>query len=359
MQTERIERKVVGEGKAWRAVLARDERSDGSFVYGVESTCVYCRPSCPSRRPMRKNVVFFATAGDAEAAGFRACRRCRPDAPHAPGARATADAVRSYIDAHLDEPITLERIGRALGMSAFHLQRTFKRFTGLSPKRYLDGRRAERFKELLKSTGTVTTAVYDAGFRAPSRAYESSRAHLGMTPLTYARGGAGMRVRYAIAGSPVGLLLVAATERGVCRVAIGTSRAALRRDLEKEFPRAALVAANAELAPWVDPILRGVEGGAATRAVPLDVAATEFQARVWDTLRAIPYGETRSYAAIARAIGAPKAARAVGSACAKNPVALVVPCHRAVRGDGALGGFAWGLDVKRRLLDTERRHAPR
>jgi AraC family transcriptional regulator of adaptative response/methylated-DNA-[protein]-cysteine methyltransferase len=338
----------------WRAVLARDARHDGSFVYGVRSTGVYCRPSCPSRRPLAKNAVFFATTGEAERAGYRACRRCRPAELAATGARATADAVRAYIDAHLGERITLEGMSRALGLSPFHLQRTFKRLTGVSPKRYASARRAERFKELLKSGSRVTEAVYDAGFVAPSRAYDASRAHFGMTPLAYARGGAGLRIRYAIAKSSLGFVLVAATDRGLCRVAMSGSRESLRKALAEEYPRATLEESDVELAPRVAEVLRHVEGRARADSLPLDVRATAFQRRVWDALREIPYGETRTYSDIARSIGAPRAARAVGSACGQNPVALVIPCHRAVREDGGLGGYAWGLDVKRRLLEIER-----
>jgi AraC family transcriptional regulator of adaptative response/methylated-DNA-[protein]-cysteine methyltransferase len=275
----------------------------------------------------------------------------------APGAFATAEAVRAFIDAHLDDRITLDGMSRALGMSPFHLQRTFKRLTGVSPKRYASARRAERFKELLKSGGRVTDAVYEAGFRAASRAYAASGAHLGMTPLTYARGGTGMRIRYAIAKSTVGHVLVAVTDRGLCRVGIGDSREKLRGALAEEFPRATLEESTADLAPHVSEVLRQVEGGTEQVSLPLDVRATAFQRRVWDALRKIPYGETRSYSEIARSIGAPRAARAVGAACGQNPVALVIPCHRAVREDGGLAGFAWGLDVKRRLLDRERASA--
>jgi AraC family transcriptional regulator of adaptative response/methylated-DNA-[protein]-cysteine methyltransferase len=342
---------AISKDHRWRAVLARDARSDGEFVYGVRSTGVYCRPSCPSRRPLAKNVVFFGTTGEAERAGYRACRRCRPTELAAHGARATAEAVRAYVDAHLDERITLEGMSRALGMSPFHLQRTFKRLTGVSPKRYASARRAERFKELLKSGAAVTHAVYDAGFVAPSRAYAASRADLGMTPSAYAKGGAGTHVRYAVAKSSLGFVLVAATDRGVCRVALSSSRESLRRALVEEFPRATLDE-SVELAPRMAEVLGHIEGRGAS--MPLDVRATAFQRRVWDALREIPYGETRTYSDIAKAIGAPRAARAVGSACGKNPVALVIPCHRAVREDGGLGGYAWGLDVKRRLLDLER-----
>jgi AraC family transcriptional regulator of adaptative response/methylated-DNA-[protein]-cysteine methyltransferase len=254
----------------------------------------------------------------------------------------------------LDEPVTLRELGRALGMSAFHLQRAFKKLAGVSPKAYVDGRRAERFKELLKARGRVTEAVYDAGFGAPSRAYETSRSRLGMTPFTYARGGRGMNIRYIITKTPFGLILVATTERGICRVATAGTREALRKELAKEFPKATLEPADAELKPWVSRILDHIEGVNGELSLPLDVRATAFQRRVWEALRKIPYGETRSYSEIARSIGAPKAVRAVGGACGQNPVALVIPCHRVIREDGSLGGFGWGLDVKRRLLESER-----
>jgi AraC family transcriptional regulator of adaptative response/methylated-DNA-[protein]-cysteine methyltransferase len=340
---------------AWRAVLARDAGSDGAFVYGVRSTFVYCRPSCPARRPLRKNVSFFANGRDAELLGYRACRRCLPRSSGKSGGAATVDAVCAYVEAHIDESVTLAALGRELGLSPFHVQRTFKKITGISPKAYLDARRAERFRQGLKSGGNVTTALYDAGYHATSRAYEKSRSHLGMTPGAFRHGGRGMHIRFTVTRCPFGFLLVGATDRGICRVALADSREELKRALREEFPNATLKRADEQLAHWVATIVARVEGRDQGATIPLDVRATAFQRRVWVELTKIPYGETRSYAEVARAMGAPKAARAVGRACGSNPVALVVPCHRVIREDGDLGGYRWGLAIKKRLLEQERR----
>lgn len=343
-----------GQRNAWRAVVARDTRKDGAFVYGVRSTYVYCRPSCPSRRPLCKNVMFFAGPGEAERAGFRACRRCLPRAPMSP-TTATVEAVRVYLDEHAGDAVTLAKLAGELGVSATHLQRTFKKVTGVSPKHYLEGRRAEGFKTILKRGGRVTTAIYEAGYRSSSRAYERSHAHLGMTPAVYRNGGRGIRIRFAIARAPYGFVLVGATDRGICRVAVATSPGELRRALGAEFPHATIEQRDRELVPLVAKILAVVEGSQEPVLLPTDVRASVFQRRVWAALQQIPRGQTRSYSEIARSLGAPKAARAVGRACGSNPLALLVPCHRVVREDGDLGGYRWGLAVKRRLLATEKK----
>jgi AraC family transcriptional regulator of adaptative response/methylated-DNA-[protein]-cysteine methyltransferase len=349
-------RTMIDETSAWDAVLGRDTRRDGHFVYAVATTGVYCRPSCPSRRPRWVNVRFFATPDEAEQAGFRACRRCHPRDSSAPDARLVERAC-AWLEAHLDEPVTLEDLGRAVGVSPWHVQRTFKRLTGLTPKEMVRARRMERLKERLQQGDDVASATYEAGFGSGSRVYERSDARLGMTPATYRRGGAGMRIRFATAASPLGLLLVGATERGVCAVALGDSEEALAADLRREYPRAEIEKIEAgenELGQRIATVLHFLEGGSPHLSLPLDVQATAFQERVWKALQEIPSGETRTYGEIAAALGQPGAARAVAQACATNPVALVIPCHRVVRGDGVSGGYRWGAERKSRILAGER-----
>lgn len=349
-------RMIMDETSAWDAVLGRDARRDGQFVYAVATTGVYCRPSCPSRRPRRESVRFFLAPEEAERAGFRACRRCRPRDGAAPEARLVERAC-AYLETHLDEPVTLETLGQALGVSPWHLQRTFKRLTGVSPKEMVRARRMERLKERLQQGDDVAAATYEAGFGSGSRVYERSDARLGMTPATYRRGGAGMRIRFATAACPLGRLLVAVTERGVCAVALGDADEDLAAALRREYPRAAIERAEpgaADLDTRIEAVLRFLEGASPHLALPLDVQATAFQERVWKALQEIPAGETRTYGEIAATLGQPQAARAVARACATNPVALAIPCHRAVRGDGAAGGYRWGAERKSRILSGER-----
>ena len=340
--------------EAWTAVLERDARFDGSFVYAVSSTGVYCRPVCPSRRPRRSNVAFFPGPDAAEAAGYRPCRRCRPrtGAP-SPAARAV-ERARAHLDEHLDERVTLERLARVALLSPSHLQRTFKRHLGVSPREYVEARRAERLKHELKRGGTVSRASFEAGYGSSSRVYDQAPARLGMTPAAYRQGGRGMRIRFSIVDSPLGRLLVAGTERGLCAVTLGDDDAALEEALRREYPRARVERAGAGLERWLEAIVGWLRGGPEALDLPLDVRATAFQLRVWRALREIPAGSTVSYGELAERIGAPGAARAVARACATNPVALVVPCHRVVRADGAPGGYRWGIDRKRRLLAAER-----
>jgi len=340
---------------AWTAVVGRDRRFDGRFVYAVRTTGVYCRPSCPSRRPAAANVVFFDDPSGAERAGFRACKRCRPRAAGELGG--TAAAVRrtaAFIDAHVDERMTLSRLAREAGMSPFHLQRVFRRELGVTPREYQQARRLDRLRSQLRRGETVSRATYDAGFGSPSRVYEQAGARLGMTPATYRRGGHGIRIRFAILPSPLGQLLVAATPKGVCAVSLGDSDAQLERRLHAEFPRAIIEPdADGSLAALAAKVLGHVRGDGAAHDLPLDVRGTAFQQQVWRALLAIPYGETRSYAQVATAIGQPNATRAVARACATNPVAVVIPCHRVIRSDGSLGGYAGGVDRKERLLQIE------
>jgi len=345
---------------AWAAVLRRAPEADGRFVYAVATTRVYCRPVCPSRRPRREHVSFFAGPAEAEAAGYRPCRRCRPDRGGPSAAAACVERAKAYLDAHLDETVTLERLGRAAYMSPFHLQRSFKRLLGVTPREYVRARRAERLKQRLRAGDTVSRATFEAGYGSGSRVYERAGEELGMTPASYRRGGAGETIRYAIVATTLGRLLVAATARGVCAVAFGESDAELEAELRHEFPRAVLERASDELGAWVAAVVALVEGEVARVDVPLDLRATAFQQRVWKALREIPPGETRTYGEVAKAIGAPGAARAVARACASNRVAVVVPCHRVVpSGSGAgVGGYRWGAERKRRLLEREARLGP-
>lgn len=346
----------------WHATLARDQTADGTFVYAVRSTGIYCRPSCPSRKPARRHVTFFPTSEAAERAGFRPCRRCRPQESAGMDAR-VAPVMRAcrLIDASGEERLSLDTISREVGLTPHRLRRAFKHVTGITPREYAEARRLGRFKKRLREGRSVTHALYDAGYGSSSRVYEHAGERLGMTPGTYRRGGQGLRVEYAIANSPLGRLLVAATPRGVCAVYLGDpgSDQELVGALVDEYPAASVSQANGGVRRWIDLILRHLDGKQLQLDLPIDVRATAFQHRVWQQLRAIPYGETRSYGEIAERLGAPRAARAVGRACATNPVSLIVPCHRAVREDGGPGGYRWGADRKKRLLARERDTAAR
>lgn len=346
----------------WQAIETRDARFDGRFVYGVTSTGVFCRPTCPSRRPRRDRVRVFTAPADAVAAGFRACRRCRPAEGAAPTATARAVAkARRLIDAHVDgggeRRLTLQALGAAVGISPFHLQREFRRAVGASPRAYADERRAERLRAALQRGDDVTTATYDAGYGSSRAAYEGGTRRLGMTPGAYLRGGEGQHIRATVTATPFGQLLIAATDRGICRVALGDDAASLEAILAEEFPRAEIVAGDRALGGHVAAVRRLLAGQGRTGEPAIDVGGTAFEQRVWRALQAIPYGETRSYQQIARAIGRPTASRAVANACGANPVALVVPCHRVVRADGSTGGYRWGTGRKAALLAHERRKA--
>lgn len=340
--------------EAWRAVEQRDRRSDGAFVYAVRSTGVYCRPSCPSRRPSRANVRFFLSCGDADRAGYRPCLRCRPTEPGAVTAAGSAvQRARRYLDQHADRSVTLAELARHAGVSAWHLQRSFKSLLGVSPKAYQDATRVKRFKSRLKAGDTVSRATYEAGFGSSSRVYERSDALLGMTPAAYRRGGAGVRIEYTIASVPVGRVLVATTDRGVCAVELGGTDDEVLSALRADFPRAAIEPSEDEHRDWIEAVIGQVRDPRGHADVPLDMAGSAFQLRVWKALREIPAGERRSYRQVAAAIGRPQATRAVARACATNHLAVVVPCHRVVRGDGELAGYKWGIERKRRLLEEE------
>jgi len=340
------------EEQCWQAVLSRDARSDGMFVYAVRSTGIYCNPSCPSRKPRREQVAFFALPQAAEQAGFRPCRRCSPrettaGEPHV----LLVQRACAYIEKHCEEPLSLTMLSEAMNMSPYHLQRIFKRITGITPYQYSEICRLKRLKERLKEGEAVTAAMYGAGYGSSSRLYE--RARLGMTPTTYRKGGQGMHIRYSITNSALGRLLVAATEKGICSVCLGDADAILEAALISEYPAAEIECDEGEMSEWVEMLVRHLDGQQPDLNLPLDVRATAFEWRVWMALQAIPYGETRSYSEIAQAIGNPKGVRAVANACANNPVALIVPCHRVVRNNGDLGGYRWGMERKQRLLRQE------
>lgn len=350
---------------AWSAIVSRDRRLDGQFVYAVRTTGVYCRPGCGARRPRRENVEFFATPAAAAQAGYRACRRCQPNHALIP-ATAVLQRARALLDARLDSAPSLEVLAREVGLSPGHLQRSFRAAFGLSPKQYVLERRATRFKSSLRRTATVTDAQYDAGYSAPSRAQAGASAHLGMAPSAYRSGGRGADIRYAIRETEFGLLLVASTTRGICAVTLGDSAATLESRLAREFPEATRrrvdgpgVKTDDPFLDWIDAIVAHVSGRQPQLTVPTDVAATAFQRRVWRALQQIPYGETRTYSEVARTIGQPTAARAVATACATNPIALVVPCHRVVPATNGPGGYRWGVKRKKLLLERERAHRGR
>jgi len=344
----------MDEERCWQAVLAREASFDGVFVYAVRSTGIFCRPTCPSRRPGREQVVFFGQSAAAVQAGFRACRRCRPGGlEHSASQTELAERARVLIEQHPDQALTLDQLGEQIGASPNHLQRVFKRVIGITPRQYAESRRIDRLKARLKEGDNVTTALYQAGYNSSSRLYEQAPARLGMTPATYGRGGAGARIGYTIADSPLGRLLVAATERGVCFVSLADSDATLEAALAHEYPAATIARADARLGEWIGAVARHLAGDQPRLDLPLDVQATAFQWRVWEALKDIAYGDTRSYGQVAAALGHPNAARAVARACATNPVALVIPCHRVVREGGEMGGYRWGADRKRALLERE------
>jgi len=352
-----LEHPRPSDAEAWRAVVQRDRRYDGSVVYAVRSTGIYCKPSCASRRPARANVTFFASPDEAEGAGYRACRRCRPREERIDPASRAVDAARRYLDRNAERNVPLTELASHAGVSPSHLQRTFKQLVGVSPKEYQDARRVRRFKARLRAGDTVSRATYEAGFSSSSRVYERTNELLGMTPASYRRGGEGLSITYTIADAPppISRVLVATTERGVCAVELGTTDVDVERALRADFPRAEIVRNDDAHGGWVREVLERVlhPGHASDSDVPLDVAGTSFQWQVWKALQAIPPGERRSYVEIAATIGRPNATRAVARACATNKVAVVIPCHRVVRADGGPSGYKWGAERKRRLLERE------
>jgi AraC family transcriptional regulator of adaptative response/methylated-DNA-[protein]-cysteine methyltransferase len=345
---------LADEDRCWNALLARDAEFDGLVFFGVRSTGIYCRPICPARKPRREHVAFYGSAVEAERAGFRPCRRCRPrEVGRDPHLELVARVCR-YLDEHGDETVTLAAIGEFVGCSPHHLQRVFKEKIGISPRQYAAARRVERFKGELKSGADVTRATYAAGYGSSSRLYEGAGDELGMTPATYRRGGEGEAIAYSIAPMPLGWLLVARTAKGICAVRLGDDPGDLASGLAAEYPHGRVTRDDLSLQPAVAQIVQLATGEAPHVDLPLDIRATAFQRRVWEALRQIPRGDVRTYGEIATAIGQPTAVRAVGRACGANPVALAIPCHRVVGADGGLGGYRWGVERKRQILEAER-----
>ncbi len=337
---------VIDEDAAWAAFERRDRRWDGRVIGAVKTTGIYCKPSCPARRPKREHVEFFADAEAARAAGYRSCLRCKPDEVGR-DREAVAEAVTLIERA--EEPPRLDQLAAAVGYAPHHFQRLFSREMGVSPAAYARGLRAGRAQRNLNKDKSVTEAIYDSGYAAPSRFYADAKDRLGMTPSAWRDGGRGETIRYAMLDTPLGRMLVAATAKGICRLTFDEDVATLRR----RFPNAAIAPADTAMAALISGVLQAIEAPAAAPDLPIDVAGTAFQEKVWRELRRIPPGETRSYADIAAAIGDPRATRAVGTANGSNPVAVLVPCHRVIRSDGTLGGYAGGLDCKRNLLAAE------
>jgi len=337
----------------WAAFRTRDGSADGTFVAAVRTTEIYCRPSCPARKPKRENVAFYDTGEDARHAGFRPCRRCRPDESGPDEARTAAVERACRLIESAESPPGLHALARAAGLSPFHFHRVFKSVTGVTPRAYAGARRAERAAANLREGASVTRAAYEAGYGASSRFYAEAPARLGMSPKTYRAGGPGEAIRFAVAGSALGMVLVAATERGVCAILLGEESDALVRDLRDRFPRAALTGGEPGFEALVARVVGLVERPGGGVDLPLDIVGTAFQQRVWGALRAIPPGTTASYAEVARAVGQPGAVRAVARACGANALAVAIPCHRVVRSDGALSGYRWGVARKRSLLARE------
>ena len=350
----------IDENRCWQALLDRDASQDGVFYYGVLTTGVYCRPSCSSRRPNRENVRFYATPDEAERDGLRPCMRCHPRA--ASNTDPAAERVRAlcrYIEQNAGSTLSLEELAREAKLSPYHLQRSFKAIVGVSPKQYVDDCRLRNFKSILRREGEqVTGAIYEAGFGSSSRLYERVGSNLGMTPMEYRQNGRSVDISYASASTGLGLMLIGATDRGLCFLQFGESEATLLSALRAEYSEARITPmaspAPAEFGAWMEALQRYLAGAEPDLRLPVHVRATAFQMKVWRYLQTIPQGSVESYAEVARAIGEPKAVRAVARACATNEVALAIPCHRVIRGTGELGGYRWGLERKRVLLDNER-----
>jgi AraC family transcriptional regulator, regulatory protein of adaptative response / methylated-DNA-[protein]-cysteine methyltransferase len=349
---ERIAAATVGDPR-WPAVVARDREADGRFFYSVKTTGVYCRPSCAARPARPENIAFHATAADAERAGFRPCKRCRPDRLSAPEPQA---ALVAELCRHIEQadgiPTLQELAGRA-GLSAYHLHRVFKQVTGVTPRAYAAAQRAERVRQALVRADSVTEAVYDAGYSSNGRFYAESDAVLGMTPGAYRDGGSDTEIRFAVGQCSLGAILVARSDRGICAILLGDDAEALVRDLQDRFANARLIGGDADFERLVAQVVGFVEAPALGLDLPLDVRGTAFQQRVWQALRQVPAGRTVSYAELAERIGAPSSVRAVAQACGANPLAVAIPCHRVVRRDGALSGYRWGVERKRALLERE------
>lgn len=336
----------------WKAIQNNDTRFNGAFVYGVNSTKIYCKPSCSSKLPKRENVQFFASFETAETKGFRACLRCKPQSAKANPQ--TEIVLRAAEILETEEQISLEDLSATVDLSATHLQKLFKEIIGVSPKKFAEIKRLEKFKTELKNGNDITSAMYEVGFGSSSRLYENVSEKLGMTPKVYAKGGKNMKINYTITDCDLGKLLVARTEKGVCAVTFGDDEKILAENLKKEYSNAEIEENNSNLKDYVEAILANLKGTNKSLDLPLDLQATAFQMRVWEILRKIPYGETVSYQDVAEKLGNKKAVRAVATACASNRVALVIPCHRVVRNNGNLSGYRWGIERKKVILEKEK-----
>jgi AraC family transcriptional regulator, regulatory protein of adaptative response / methylated-DNA-[protein]-cysteine methyltransferase len=348
-----LEMTSLTEDARWQAVLARDAASDGKFVFAVSSTGVYCRPSCPSKRPRRENVRFYRLPKEAESAGFRACLRCRPQRLNGNPRQEMVKAICRYIEQRLDEPVTLTQLAKEFGQSPFHLQRTFKAVLGITPKDYANSCRMREFRQNLKAGHSVTRAMHDAGYSSTSRLYSRTASELGMDPAKYRRGAIAAPIRYTCADSPLGRILIAATDKGICSIQFADSDEELEQGLKQEFPFAMRRRDDEGMASLTTNLMQHMRGLENAPALPLDIQATAFQRRVWSHLQSIGFGETRSYSEVAKAIKQPTAVRAVAHACATNPVAIAIPCHRVLRSNGDIGGYRWGLKRKQALLEME------
>jgi AraC family transcriptional regulator of adaptative response/methylated-DNA-[protein]-cysteine methyltransferase len=350
---------MLNHDQCWQIVQQRDSSQDVGFFFGVLTTGVYCRPGCPARLPLLKNVKFFQTSEEAEHNGLRPCLRCRPLAVVGKDSHAgRIQRICRYIETHSDDPLNLDELARQAKLSPFHFQRSFKAVVGVTPKQFLEAARLKKLKSSLRTSKNVTDAVYDVGYGSSSRVYERAGTSLGMTPKQYRRGGQGVNVTYVTIKSPIGLMMIGATDRGLCFLQFGETGEELLQSLKAEYPQAQLEPMLAPYSPdfqrWVDALAKHLSGGQPHLDLPVDIRATAFQMRVWRYLQSIPYGEVQSYSEVAAGIGHAKAVRAVARACASNLVALVIPCHRVIRGNGELGGYRWGLDRKRSLIDRER-----
>ncbi|HZY94407.1 MAG TPA: bifunctional DNA-binding transcriptional regulator/O6-methylguanine-DNA methyltransferase Ada [Candidatus Bathyarchaeia archaeon] len=346
---------LLTDDEKWRAVLDRDSRFDGAFVTGVRSTGIYCKPSCATKHPKREHVVFLSGPDEAKLAGFRACLRCRPSDKGSSPRTELIGRVCKYIETHLDQKLSLSTLSTDARISPYHLQRTFKRVLGISPREYIEARRLEKVKVSLRKGQTVTNALYNAGFTSKARLYEKRSNHFGMNPGTFRRGGDGEQIHYSTFNSPVGRILIGFTPRGLCALYMGNSDREVEKLLIDDFPMANCYRNDGAIQPWTEEFMRYFSGEPSSLDLPLDIQATAFQRRVWERIRSIPYGETKSYSNIAVEIGQPTATRAVARACATNPVALVIPCHRVIGKDGSLTGYGWGMKRKQALLALEQR----
>jgi AraC family transcriptional regulator of adaptative response/methylated-DNA-[protein]-cysteine methyltransferase len=354
LATPRVTRGWRSDEERWAAVQRRERAADGAFFYSVRTTGVYCKPSCAARQPLRENVRLHATAYEAEAAGFRACKRCKPGEPDLAARRAAAIAGACRSIEQAESPPRVVELAAASGMSRFHFQRVFKEVTGITPQSYAREARAARLREKLRGSASVTDAIYAAGFNSSGRFYAQADATLGMAARDYRAGGAGNDIKFAVGECSLGAILVAASERGVCAILLGDDAEALTRELEDRFPNARLEPGGRDFDGWVARVVGLVEAPQTGCDLPLDVRGSAFEQRVWRALRDIPAGSTASYSDVAAAIGAPTSARAVARACAANALAVAIPCHRVVRSDGGLSGYRWGVERKRALLEAER-----